>query len=527
MFKLPSPAEFGLPEKFDSWRPAQEGMLDILLHSNKRIDTICAPTGSGKSPGVIAYALHSGKPTCIVTGTRGLQDQYLDDFASIGLVDLRGRANYPCGSKPGRTCEDGYAANCAFKGSVACASTKAELRAASSMLVVTNYAKWITSGMGLNSGLSHIEQVIFDEAHNAPNALAQALQITLNQEHVEEELKCKLPEKCDWEDMEAWKSWASVQRVAAEAEMMIQHEKIQAAHDPKQAWIRRWLFLRSLFKKLSTLALCRPGDWVVDEVPGGYQFDPIFPGRYAESNLLFHKKKIIMVSATVRPKTMFMCGLGRHQFSFTELDSDFDPRRCPIYYVPTMRVDKRNSNRMELLWIRLDQIAARRRDRKGIVHTVSFTRQQEIKQFSRFFDSMIINEKGEPATSTVRDFKESGPGTILVSPSVPEGYDFPDDQCRWQFVCKIPFEPPSRIVKARESADPEYRAYQAIQTLVQAFGRGMRNRKDWCENFIGDDHLEWFLPRYRHLAPRSFHGFFKRVSILPQPPTLGHFNTLV
>jgi Rad3-related DNA helicase len=85
-------------------------------------------------------------------------------------------------------------------------------------------------------------------------------------------------------------------------------------------------------------------------------------------------------------------------------------------------------------------------------------------------------------------------------------------------MCKIPFPPPSKIVKAREAADPEYRSYQAMQTMVQCFGRGMRSKSDACENFIFDDHLEWFKPKFAHLAPSSFHAFFKKVAVLPQPP---------
>lgn len=135
---------------------------------------------------------------------------------------------------------------------------------------------------------------------------------------------------------------------------------------------------------------------------------------------------------------------------------------------------------------------------------------------------MLVNAKGDPASWMVEDFKQRQAGAILVSPSVGEGYDFPGDQCRWQFVCKIPFpDGRNRIIRARSEDDKEYGAFMAINKLVQIFGRIMRSKQDWGENFIGDDHLEWFLPRYGHLAPKSFHMFYKRVSVLPQPPRLG------
>jgi Rad3-related DNA helicase len=84
---------------------------------------VCAPTGWGKSPVIVADALRSGEPSAIVTATRGLQDQYLNDFKSIGMVDLRGRNNYACGMKEGYTCEDGYSARCVYKGTPMCGAS--------------------------------------------------------------------------------------------------------------------------------------------------------------------------------------------------------------------------------------------------------------------------------------------------------------------------------------------------------------------------------------------------------------------
>lgn len=132
---------------------------------------------------------------------------------------------------------------------------------------------------------------------------------------------------------------------------------------------------------------------------------------------------------------------------------------------------------------------------------------------------MLVNQQGEAATAIVEAFKGSRPGTILVSPSVGAGFDFPGRDCEWQFVCKIPF-PDSRtkIQKARQADDKEYGAYQAMNKLVQIFGRGMRSAQDQCENFIVDEHCEWFLPKYRHLAPKWFHNFFRRTTVLPPPP---------
>lgn len=515
---ISTPQEIGLPEKFTSWRPVQIDALETLKSCDKRFVALCAPTGSGKSGVVVADALDSGEPTCIVTASRGLQDQYLDDFQSIGMVDLRGKANYNCGMNPEYSCQEGHAGNCPYKGTIACPASQAEMRAAVSSLVVTNYAKW-TMSKKFGTGMSHFKRVVFDEAHNAVGAIAQAMQVILSHKEIEEKLKVDFLSGADALDMNKWKDWAALVKGIADTELLKAQAKITGVNDPKPAWVRHYTHMRNLCRRLAILKLARATDWVVEELNDGFQFDPIRLGRYAESTLFLGTPKVVMLSATLRPKTMYMCGVPTNNFLFKEFPSDFDPKRCPIYYIPTMRVDSEAGD-LGLLWAKLDQIASKRRDHKGIVNTVSFVRQREVVERSRFSSSMIINPKGEPAAATVDLFKEAGPGTILVSPSVGEGYDFPHDYCRWLFMAKIPFEPPSKILKAREHDDPEYRAYQAIQGLVQFFGRGMRERSDWCEGFIGDQHLDWFLPRYGHLAPHNFHNNFKIARTVPPPLNL-------
>lgn len=508
-----------MPEKFTSFRDNQLSGLDLILSSTKRGVATSVPTGGGKSLMYMAAAVASGVPTCIVTQSRGLQDQLMSDFGEIGLVDIRGKRNYQCDMREDYTCDEGHISRCPYKGTIACAYSQAEMRAASSSLVVTNYDKWVASRRA-GKGMDHFKQVIYDEGHFLPDALASAMQVILHHHEIEKDLGLDFLSNPEAEDFANWKLWAGGARIVAEAAMRASQERIKEVTNPKPAWVRHYAHMRNLLKKLAILASANPHTWVADETKEGFQFDPIRPGIYAESTILFRIPKIIVVSATLRPKTMYMVNMAKDTFDYKEYDSDFDPKRSPIYYVPTMRVDARNTHMLPLLWAKLDQIAAKRRDRRGIVQTVSFGRQQDIMQASRFWESMVFNEKGEPPTEVVEQFLAvpEVDGPILVSPSIGTGYDFKDSACRWNFLCKIPFDPPSKILKAREEDDKEYRAYRAMQTMCQNFGRDVRSKTDWSERFIGDKHIEWFMPRYAHLAPRSFHTHFKRVEIVPPAP---------
>jgi Rad3-related DNA helicase len=515
--KIPKPVDCGLPAKFTSWRANQEEAISVMITSKNRFTALSAPTGFGKSPAYVAHALLTGTPTCIVTNSKGLQSQLMADYKSVGMVDIRGKANYQCGLRDDYTCQEGHATRCPYKGTVQCPASQAEMRAASSRLVVTNYDKWITSARGREGNwMAHLSQVVFDEGHDAPDAVANAMQFTITSDDIEKTLKTYYPRTTDL--FSCWKIWAENARIIALNVLQEWEQRILDELSPKPSWIRQYMHVKRLFQRLNTIATGRVTNWVVEETPDGFQFDPIRISPYAEGVLFLRRPRVIVVSATLRPKTMAMLGLRKDLYDFNEFPSDFDRNRCPIYWIPTMRVDSRAED-LSPLWIKLDQIMSRRMDRKGIIHTVSYARQQDVVRVSRHRGHMMVNVAGEVVTHVIDRFKMAAPGTVLVSPSVSTGYDFPGKDCEWQFIAKIPFQDGrSKINKARQADDKEYGPYNAMQTMVQTFGRGMRSKTDRCENFICDNHLEWFVPRYAHLAPKSFHSHFRRVEVVPQPP---------
>jgi len=97
------------------------------------------------------------------------------------------------------------------------------------------------------------------------------------------------------------------------------------------------------------------------------------------------------------------------------------------------------------------------------------------------------------------------------------GWDFPDDECRWQIIIKLPY-PDTRgnIVKTRAKEDKDFTAYLVMQQLIQAAGRGTRRATDWCETFIIDDNIQWFLGRNQHLSVEWFKGAYKVSRTVPR-----------
>jgi Rad3-related DNA helicase len=490
------------------------------MNSPNRVKVVSMPTGGGKSAIYVAVIALSKKPTCIVTESRGLQDQLQEDFGPMGMVSLKGRDNYPCGLRQDFSCEQGYAARCPHKGSHLCPASAAAFRAAASNMVVTNFAKW-TTAKRFGTGMDHFTQVMFDEGHSAPEAIANAMQVVLHHREIEDVLGVDFPPPNT--EMVDWKTWVIGARVEADAQMLTARGQMGPHASPST--VKLYLHLRNLSRRLTILATANPQNWVHDDHKNwkgqhdGYQFDPLRPGIYCESSLFLRMEDIGIFSATIQQKTLYQLHQAKGSFSYWEFPSEFDPKDAPIYHVPTQRVDRAHPD-LSQLWIRHDQFAGRRRDRKGIVQTISFARQEDILRQSRYADSMYVNERGEAPTEILEMFRDAEPGAILVSPSVGSGYDFPGKFCEWQFICKIPFQDSrSKIVKARQEDDKEYGPYMAMNKFVQICGRGNRFMGDRCENVIPDDNFrDWFWPRYSYLAPKSFRGRVKMLSQLPTPP---------
>lgn len=514
-----SPLEIGLPPKFDKWRSGQEAGVRAILESPKRHTVVSAPTGWGKSAAVVGAALASGKRTCIVTSTRGLADQYNTDFSECGLVDIRGLANYECSLKPDYTCQEGKAVRCPYWGTIQCPYSQTEMRAATSRLLITNYAKW-TSFRKNQSCLDNIEMLILDEAHESPEALASAMEVVLHYKEMED-ISVPFLNGVESQEMWNWKEWAKAARNVCENEAIEAKRKLDSPN-LKLAWIRRYNHLKNLLERLATIALANSRDWICEETKEGWRFDPIRPARYAEGKLFCRVPRVIAVSATVRPKTMFMLGVQRERFDFHEYPSDFDASRCPVYHIPTMRMDHRQEN-FQPLYLRIDQIMGSRTDRKGLIQTVSWKQggasTEEIHRHCRFSNYMLSNEQGKPASSYIEEFKKAPPPYVMISPSISTGYDFANDSAEYQILVKIPFQDGrSKIVKARQEDDRDYGPYNTMQSLVQRVGRIMRSKSDRGESILVDDHAQWFVKKYGHFAPANFHKFYRTVDIVPPAP---------
>lgn len=530
---LPSPADLDLPPKFVGWRPEQEDALWRATGTTHQHAVLGLPTGSGKSLVALALARLTGLRTLILTSTKGLSDQYSSDFGKHGLTDIRGMNNYTCralmpdgayshlaSQRGGVGCDRGPCLAklpCDLR-EIGCTHYDQVQRAREAQVVCTNYSYWIHQQMGVRyrqgeCAIGEFDLIILDEAHDAPDELCNVLALEIEADSVAlVGLRMPVEPKA-----ELWKVWAKQNRSVVDGAVAMAEQDVKLSGGSQNA-VRTLLDLRALQQKMGRLATIE-GQWAVEVEATVAKLSPVWPSEYAEWALWPGAESVVLMSATITPKTAEL--LGVKNFAWAEYESSFPARRRPVFQVPTVTMNFRTSESELRVWAaRISQIIRGRSDRKGIVHTVSYKRMQFLLDHLDVGDVPVFSHTSATTRGIVEKFKRAERG-VIISPSLSTGYDFPYSQCRYQVIGKVPW-PDTRgaVMEARKKRDKEYAAYIAAQQIVQMAGRGMRAADDLSETFITDDFFRAMLASYRHLFPRWFLDAVRSAPVIPAAPDL-------
>lgn len=455
------PADFGFPSKFTAFRPGQlEAAVDIAS-AETRFVMDSMPTGEGKSViyTLAARLLGDGVRAMVLTSNLGLQAQLTADFSSMGLVDIRGQRNYPCEllkDKPGyKTCDHGpchlgrecdlhprhpnYRMGCSFYDQMK--------RIRQSRLCVTNYDFWMSVNRYMDPGiLGRFDILIADEGHDSPDKLADFCQVEVHADECEEFLDSGLPPVEDGVD--AWANWADSHR--KELAMSVENMKADRTPDDDPDTIHR---AQDLLNKLETIATARtwlpaegsdpnihmPGrgiDWVAERINEGGTalFSPVWAHAYAEPYLWANIPRVVMVSATLLKRAATYVGIDDATLTYREHTSGFHIDRRPVYALPTAQLNYHSSDSdYRAVVVKMDQIIGGRLDRKGIVQVPSYDLAYRLRQGSQHKGRILWHKRDKAGPQSldavITQFRSAPPGTVLMSPTISQGYDFPYDQC--------------------------------------------------------------------------------------------------
>ncbi len=533
-----SPQKYGLP--YPNYRaPYQWDAIERAFQSTTLNIGLCLPTGAGKSAIALTLAKKTSGQAVILTSTKAHQDQLKNEFGGVaGVADMRGHNAYPC--NPQRLESGLWMCNEQFTGQ--CPYQLARKVARAAPVAVTNYAFWVVDGLHSASPVfKNAKLLICDEAHLAFDSISKALEIDLSRRQFGEiELGGywpvnRLRDADEWRDYllaiepqiqaelkEAEERIAAAEKVMAESAVV----HLQEAPPPAESDITIRRRSNGLLNKISDVTDLDVGNhnWVVEPDYNGtvVHMKPVWIKDLVPEMVMGGKvypdiEKRVFLSATLTWRTLKDLGVADPCDLF-EYPSVFPAERRPFYYIPTIVVNYQTTDgAYNVLVARIDEILRTRRDRKGIVHSVSYDRAETVRQRSNYGSSMILHNRGDAATG-VAHFKQLPAPFVLVSPAISHGFDFPAKEAEFVILTKVPWRNLSQdiLLKRRAKEDKEYIPNLVMQDVVQGAGRAMRGAEEQSETFILDDSWKWFWPNNKHLAPQWFEP--KWAERVPLPP---------
>lgn len=505
------PSAFELP--FPAWRVGQQRAIRAIQNARTTFTVLQGPTGTGKTAIALGVVKQHQARALTLTATRVLQDQYQQ--VASWLDDIRGMSNYRCLAAmdefkdefKGRiretvTCEEGPCRldmQCSLK-DAGCVYYDTYRSALASATPSTSYAYWLASRR-YGRGLGSVSLLICDEAHDAAEQIAKACQLRVPKGELR---GVKVPRTA-----KEWTTWASA-------------ELTRISQDSNDIVGR--LRVRTRKERLEHLIQYLDGShWAWDDDGKAFVFEPIDVRRH--SGLLFGGvPKVVLMSATITPATVAMLGIDEADVTYHQVPMRFPVEHRPVYLLDGGRIDYRATPDTLAWWMkRIDQILAGRADRKGIIHTVSYERQQYIYAHSQYQSRMIVPRSSREFQYTLSEFKQLPPesGAILVSPSVMTGVDFPYSDAEYQIISKVPFPSTKHaIMRQRCKRIPNYRDIVTAQALQQATGRIVRAEDDRGETFIVDEHMKWFVKNARQYFAAWFLEAMTTTRRIPPAPPL-------
>ena len=485
-----------------------EGYKNIILE---------AGTGIGKS--AIATTLaNMYEDSYILTMTKQLQEQYLDDFDDM-LVEIKGRGNYKCNYKG--SCDFCIKAEYNLRRCSNCEYQLAFKRATEAKNVITNYDYLYYAGVA-NPILDSRELLILDEAHNLERKMLMLSSSELNREYISTKFGIDIFEPL----MHSSKSFNELKRnseywvrlcddlikeckkrikkIEGDANKSVQVTLDEFENDPSKYSNFDYVEKQNLEQDIKTFAGIGLGlaheELIIDlpnrdsilnnEMDISAEFKP-FSVADDTQNLLGMGNVCIFLTGTLGSKDKF-CewnNINPEETYYIYEKSPFDVEKRPIYadFIGNMSGRRRGKTpnwKNKRAINKLNELLSRHKNEKGVIHTSS--NEQAFWIMDKLRDDRLVFVGGEDRNHTLKDFTKSKENTVLIGASIKDGVDFKGDLCRFQIVFKIPYPQLNEQVKYRKALDPKWFYYQTVMALMQAYGRGIRDMDDWCVMYIID-----------------------------------------
>lgn len=527
---------------YETIRTEQKQVLEQISDNweDKKYIILELGTGVGKS-GIAKTVANWSKDAFIVTDTKQLQQQYLDDFErENNIASIKGRANYQCNRNPRLNCENGPCnlkmqdikiQSCFKTCKYYCARTKA----LATKIVITSYA-YLFRAFDCAGFWKKRQLMVFDECHLLENQLINFACFEINPKELEDNygLYDSLGTVADikhamrpftyegWDNNEDRfiETFDLVDKKHKELFDIIKEElgtETDAANldeetlDNLSTTHKLFYKLDKLLKKMEWFQSFKKDDWIISPTPDGVlQFIPLYIDSLFAKMCDHWADKFLFMSATILDTEGFISDLGidREKCLVIKMDSTFDPNKSPIYYMPcgNMSYNKIDETLPKVCSI-VESIIKSKNDQKGLIHTGNYKVAKYIYENISDNKRLLMKVSDEVTNQNLLKIHSRTKDTILLSPSMTTGVDLDEDLSRFQVVIKMPFSSLADTrIKRKSELNSEWYACQMLKTLVQACGRSTRSSEDHSVTYVLDSSFKYWITKYKKWLPQSFLG---------------------
>lgn len=527
-------------------RPGQTQALNFITDAVTKgypDIVISAPTGSGKSGIGAAAALWGGgydltgfeKGGYYLVGQKLLQDQLENDFPRFrarfrtAAASLKSSSEYLC-RRYGNCMAGGMASKkdgnsekkCAQRSDKSCPYVIARSRFDIADVAVTNYPYLFTEHMYLGD-LEPRNVLIADECHLLEKQITSFIEVIVNKESLDNWApNCRPVPKMPYaEDFADWLNERYLGMCQERLDML--SENLTATDFTNKRMQDEFHKLKNHMGRVKYAAeqiLTNPLDWVFwqEMVDDEWQCTakPISAAPFVPTLINEMGSTRIYMSAYPGPKDVFCRSLGLklRDTAWLELDSTFpvDNRLIHMTTVGSMSRQYLEQTTPKMLAMCQTILEAHPKE-KGIIHCHSYALGQRIYEFFRKTASgsrVLFATKASERMANFNLHRVSGAPTVMLSPSIAEGFSFDDDLARFQIVAKVPYPYlGDRQVAAKMKLDPEWYTLQTVMTVLQACGRIVRSETDHGSTYILDSDFIRLYEENGKFFPKWFRDAFK------------------
>ena len=491
-----------------------------------------APTGVGKSAIGATACYWSGSTAGLFTEDGGLcvpggyylvTQKLLQDQLSHDIVDykfgrscsLKSSSEYPCPKF--KTCQCGMAATmskCECIAANTCPYRRTYNIFTRSDLAITNYPYFFTERTYVGQ-LKPRSVIICDECHTLEKQLLKFGELSVSDKFLEDwEIRLKArPVSDDLEDICTWMEDHYIPIAEERKERVKYMMEERQFNDDK---MRQANALINHVQKLSfTLTSMRenPENWVTwkETDPKKGEIINARPLDAAPYIGLLTKSGSVRIYMSAYPgdKEVFCrsIGLDPRYVAWLTLGSTFPVENRPIVMGLIGSMGKKNVNSTLPAVLRTcAKILDKHVGEKGIIHCNSYKLGEQIVahfQGSAHAGRLLFPKTAEDREEYFRLHMTSKEPTVIVSPSMTEGFDFSGDLARWQIIAKMPYPYlGDRQVAAKKEQDPAWYDAQTVGTIIQATGRVVRSETDRGVTYILDSDFMYLWDRRKAMFPK-------------------------